>query len=356
MREFIIYGANGYSGRLAAEHAAGLGLKPLLCGRNAAKLAAVSADTGSPCRAFDATFEAAARELRGCRVLLNCAGPFSRTALPLARACMANGTHYLDITGEIEVFEALAALDAEARSAGVMLMPGTGFDVVPTDCLAAFLKGELPDAQQLALAFLGTGGVSHGTAQTMIENIAEPGAVRVDGEIRREPTGRQVRRIDFGDRSALCMSIPWGDVSTAWHSTGIPNIVVFVAGNAQMVRGARVLRSVAPLLASRPAQALLKRMNARRGSGPSASERAAAASYVWGEAVNSAGRAVSATVTVPDGYSVTWKASLEIAKRCLAGAAQPGFKTPSMVFGTALLTDLFGSEYVLRSGYNDSPL
>ena len=100
-------------------------------------------------------------------------------------ACLAARAHYLDITGEIAVFESAAARDADARSAGVMLLPGIGFDVVPSDCLALHVRENFADAHELTLGFFGLGSVSHGTATTIVENVHRGGFVRRDGKLMR---------------------------------------------------------------------------------------------------------------------------------------------------------------------------
>jgi short subunit dehydrogenase-like uncharacterized protein len=123
------------------------GRTPHSVGRNLAKVNAVARPLGLKARAFDLgdpnRLDAAIKDVS---VVLCVAGPFSATSRPMADACLRNCVHYLDITGEIDVFEALAARDAEATARGVMLLPGVGFDVVPSDCLAAHLKHRLPDA------------------------------------------------------------------------------------------------------------------------------------------------------------------------------------------------------------------
>ena len=93
----------------------------------------------------------------------------------MVEACLRLGKHYLDITGEISVFEAMARRDKAAKQAGMMIMPGVGFDVVPSDCLAVHLKNLLPTATDLTLAFYGLGGISHGTQATMTMNAGSGG-------------------------------------------------------------------------------------------------------------------------------------------------------------------------------------
>ena len=237
-KDILIYGASGYTAELIIDRAVAGGERPILGGRSAAKIGPLAERFGLPARIFALDDpQVIAAQLAGVAVVLNCAGPFSRTAKSLATACIATGTHYLDITGEIEVFEAMAARDGAAQAAGVMLMPGTGFDVVPSDCLAAHLKRRLPAATHLTLAFRAIGRPSHGTATTMVENLGRGGYIRRDGRLTPVPPAWKTRRIVLGRGPVETMTIPWGDVSTAWYSTGIPNIEVFMAAPAAAAAG-----------------------------------------------------------------------------------------------------------------------
>src|SRR5262245_54603425 len=176
MPELLIYGANGYTGSLIAREAVARGQRPVLAGRKAPALGALADERGREPRVFALDDPAAVSAgFRGVRAVLHCAGPFARTSRPMADACLRERVHYLDITGEVAVFEALAARDAEAKAAGVLLLPGVGFDVVPSDCLAAHLKRRLPAATSLALGFSSRGRVSRGTATTVAENLGGGG-------------------------------------------------------------------------------------------------------------------------------------------------------------------------------------
>ena len=164
----LIYGANGYTGELVAEEAVRRGLRPLLAGRNAEEIEALAARLELDSRIFGLDDPAAlARGLEGVAAVLHCAGPFIWTSKPMIAACLAAQAHYLDITGEIGVFESVQRRADQARDAGVALIPGVGFDVVPTDCLAARLAAALPNATHLTLAFTSEGGsTSPGTMKT----------------------------------------------------------------------------------------------------------------------------------------------------------------------------------------------
>src|SRR3954470_17546395 len=251
---FLIYGANGYTGRLVAELAKQRGQAPVLAGRSADKVRPLAQELGLPWRAFDLGHP----DLHDVQLVLHCAGPFSATSRPMVDACLAARAHYLDITGEVEVFESVLARDAEARARGIVLLPGTGFDVVPSDCLAALLHRTLPSATRLELAFAPLGRSSPGTMKTAIEALPRGGLVRRGGKLVRVAPAYEVREIPFADKRRMAMTIPWGDLATAFRSTRIPDISVFVAARPAAIRAARWTRWTGPLLGLPPVQRFLK--------------------------------------------------------------------------------------------------
>ncbi len=339
----VVYGANGYTGRLIAQAAAERGLAPVLAGRSREAVATLAAGLGCESRAFDLSDPAGiARGLEGCGVVIHCAGPFSATAAPMMAACVAARVHYTDITGEIEVFEHAFRQDAAARAAGVVVCSGTGFDVVPTDCLAATLAQALPDATQLALGFDSRSSLSRGTAATSVEGLGHGSCVREAGELRRIPLGSRSRRIDFGDGGKLATAIPWGDVSTAFRTTGIPNVEVYVPVSPKALANLRRLGHFGWLLRRKTVQSFLKSRIAKRPPGPDDAAREKTPVYVWGEAENAAGRRVTARLRVPNGYTLTRDAAVAVAERLLAGGAAPGFTTPARLMGPDFVTRLPG--------------
>ncbi len=349
----LIYGITGYTGGLVAERAAELGWKPTVAGRNPDKTRAVAERYGFPWTAFaldDRDRLMAA--LADVDAALHLAGPFSATASPMAAACVASGTHYLDITGEIAVFEALAGIDREARAAGVMVMPGCGFDVVPSDCLAAHLKRRLPEAAALDLFITGLGQTSRGTAKTAVESIRHPARVRRDGRIvaLRRPVRRTFR---LPDRDAPGVSVSWGDVATAWHTTGIDEITVFFEEVGPVKALAGLHPFVRWVLSTPLGQRYLKAEIDKRPPGPTPEERARSFAVILGEARARAGQVVRSLLTTPEGYTLTAMTTLEIARRvCEEGAAVPGFQTPARVFGPDFVLAFPGCE---RKDLPDSP-
>lgn len=341
---FLLYGANGYTGQLIAEMSASTGLKPVLAGRSEEKISALAQQYGFEYRIFDLNDPAAVdKGLEGMSLVLHTAGPFMYTAQPMMEACLRNRVHYLDITGEIDVFEMAHRYDVAAREAGILLMSGTGFDVVPTDCAAVYLKNKMPDATHLRLAFASIGGgLSHGTALTMAEGLGRPGAERRDGRIVAVPLGKHTWNLPTEDQSIFTMSIPWGDVSTAWYSTGIPNIITFTQANPRSQRMLRFQFMFNWLLRTEFMKNRLRSRIHTRPAGPSPKRRAKAKSIVWGEVSNAAGAKASVRLTVPEGYTLTALTSLLIVQKVLSGNSPVGFQTPAMAYGPDLIMEVAG--------------
>ncbi len=333
---WMIYGANGYTGERIAREAVARGAKPVLAGRNAEAIGRLAGELDCPGRVFglERVGQIAAR-LEDCKAVLHCAGPFSATAEPMMDACLDAGAHYLDITGEIRVIEAGASRHERAFAADVVLIPAVGFDVVPSDCLAAMLARRFPHATHLALAFTGTGSVSPGTAKTMLEGLRQGGRARVDGRIVRVPIAWKTREVPFREGTRRCVTIPWGDVASAWHSTGIPNIEVYLAASPGQIRTMRLMRPLLPALRlPLPLPVSLVRSTMRRfvggakGTGGGASH-----SSFWGRVSDAEGNSLEATLRSLEGYRLTVLTALESLARTLAGDVPPGFSTPSQAFG-----------------------
>ncbi|MET0389850.1 MAG: saccharopine dehydrogenase NADP-binding domain-containing protein [Polyangiales bacterium] len=334
MQTYLIYGANGYTGELIARAARARGHAPILAGRRESTVRPLAEELGLAYRAFSlADPSAVDAGLDGIPLLLNCAGPFSQTARPLVDGCLRRHVHYLDVTGEVDVFEALAARDQEARAASVMLLPGVGFDVVPTDCVAAHLHRRLPGATQLRLAIQLEMALSRGTATTTVEGFGRPNLVRRGGVITPLPMGELAREIDFGAGPVLTVAIPWGDVSTAYHSTGIPDIEVYTAANALVRMGMRLSNLIAPLLRSSQLQGFLKRQIQKNSAGPTLEERTSRRSRIWGEAIDDAGTRAITHLETPEAYNLTIETALAAITLSLTHPPKLGFQTPSRAFG-----------------------
>jgi short subunit dehydrogenase-like uncharacterized protein len=340
---FLLYGATGYTGALIARTAVDLGMRPILAGRNGAKLARLAGEVGFPWRAFGLDDGPALRSaLRDVPVVLHCAGPFSETYPPMVEACLHTKTHYLDITGDMIELSALPDRDTEAKDAGVMLLPSVGYDVVPSDCLALYVSRRLPTSTHLALAFTQVGGFSRGTMLSAVDAAARPGMVRKNGRLTPVPSAYKSREIDLGEGLVQCVTIPWGDVATAYYSTGIPNIETYAAlGRAVEVvlKSANLLR---PFAGSALGQRFLKNLVGMMPEGPSETQRAKGYALLWAEASDEAGNRAVSRMRTPHGYTLTAVTALEIVRRVLAGDAHPGFQTPAKAYGADLIMEIGG--------------
>jgi short subunit dehydrogenase-like uncharacterized protein len=344
MGNFLIYGSYGYTGQLIVERALKEGLHPILAGRNEKKLRLQAERHNLDCRTFSlkdtAKLDSALLEVDA---VLHCAGPFVQTFRQMAEACLRTKRHYVDISGEIPGFEALAAMDAQAKAAGIMLLPGAGFDVVPSDCLAAHLKQRLPAARHFRLFLRGVGaGVSRGTAKSAIENMHRQGMIRREGQLVQVPPAWNVRERDFGRGYTKVVSVGWGDVSTAYYSTGIPNIETYFALPQSAINFLRFMRLIGPLVYNRPVKNILKWLVDILVKGPDLERRKGATAIFVGEVMEPKGeRAVSRLIT-PEGYTCTALTTVEIMKRALRQDLKTGFQTPSLAYGLNFIMQFEG--------------
>ncbi len=345
--DFLLYGATGYTGELIARRVVAAGLRPVLSGRSARSVEALAKELDLPHFVAGvndtASLDKAIGLVRGAqRVVLNCAGPFSHTADQVSDACLRNGAHYLDITGEIGVFEMLAQKDARAKNMDVMILPGVGFDVVPSDCLAAHVARHLSSATRLIIAIHAGSRISRGTALTSLENMGKGGAIRRSGRIERVPGAWKDRTVDFGSGPVRVTTMPWGDVATAWYSTRIPNIDVYMAIPDNMRRVLKLGKFAMPLVASAPVRAVIASRIRKGPPGPTQAQRESGVSRFWAQASDDKGARFGAKLFGPEGYELTVRTAVECVNRTLRGLGKPGFQTPSLAFGPDLILSIDG--------------
>lgn len=339
---FLLYGANGYTGELIARYAKEYNLKPILAGRSKAPIESLAKTLGLPFLVFDLNNTSALLEaLRTVKLVIHAAGPFEFTARQMIEACLQTGTHYLDINGDIAVFEMIKQYDEAAKKAGIMLLPGAGFDVVPTDCLALCLKTIIPNAVSLKLAFASLGGgLSHGTATTIANKMGEGGAVRKAGKIISKPLGQKGMWVDFGPKKLFVMSIPWGDISTAYFTTGIPDIETYTAVSPKIYKLLKLQFLVNWLLRTKLARNYIKKKINERPAGPSDEQRERSRSLIWGQAENILGKKGTLHLSGPDGYTLTTHSVLIITKKVLDGNLKTGYQTPAKAYGMDFMLEI----------------
>ena len=340
---WMLYGANGYTGRLIINEAMARGHRPLLAGRSREPLEALAAETGLDHLVVSLGDSAALKaSLKDVHTVLHAAGPFSATSDPMVSAALETGTHYLDITGEIGVFEGTFRRHEEAIQAGVTLISGVGFDVVPTDCLARQLSEAMPDATSLDLAFCALGGVSRGTATTALEGLPEGNWERRDGKLVPTPVASLVIRVPFADRERDAVSIPWGDLSTAWRTTNIPNIRTFMSMPQRTIRWTRRLGNLRRVMGWSWVQACLRAVVRGAVRGPDTEARARGVSHVWGEVRDAEGNRIRGGLTGPEGYTLTALTAVAAVERLLTGDVATGALTPAAAFGANFIETIDG--------------
>ncbi|WP_191300114.1 saccharopine dehydrogenase family protein [Lentzea cavernae] len=341
-----IYGATGYIGELTARIAVERDLEPVLIGRGKRHVEEVARRLGLPWRigALDDP-EALDEALRDVSVVLNAAGPFSTTAGPLLDACIRTRTHYLDLSGEAVDFEAVRERHAELIEADVMAMPGGGFGVVPTDAIAVHLSRVLPGAKSLELSFQTVGGVSRGTATTLVAGLPTAGWQRRGGALVPARGAEQRRTIPDGMGGHLTVATnPWrADVVSAAESTGISDISTFTAMPGPVTALARIAPKVPWLFTSRPTRSALAALIRRLPPGPSEQQLAAGRTVVHGRATALDGSVAEAVLIGPEAYLFTAHAAAELLARTGAGAAVPGYRTPAQVHGPDLALTVPGT-------------
>jgi short subunit dehydrogenase-like uncharacterized protein len=339
---FLLYGANGYTGKLIAKYASEYGLKPILAGRNENEISALAKELDLPYHILDLNDKEKLNSILAEVVLvLHAAGPFKFTSKAMLQACLETGTHYLDITGEIEVFEKVKRLNDKALDKNIMLMPGVGFDVVPTDCMALHLKNLMPDATHLKLAFATVGGsISTGTANTMIEGMGDGGAVRENGKIIKKPIGHKGMWVDFSDKKMFVMTIPWGDLSTAHFTTGISNIETYTSIAPKTFKLMKFQKLFNWALRTSFVRNYFKRKLKQKPAGPNDQKRLKAKSHVWGQVKNASGDIIECSISMPDGYTLTALSSLIITKKVLEGNFKTGYQTPASCYGADLVLEI----------------
>lgn len=338
----VVYGSYGYTGKLIVNECRKKNLQVMLAGRSENSLRQQSQQSGYPFTVVDSGDAAGLKKLlEPAAVVIHCGGPFRYTASTMSEACIATNTHYTDITGEYQVFESLPLLDGAAKEAGITLMPGTGFDVVPSDCLALHLKNRLPSASHLQLGFtMSKGGLSRGTSKSMTEGLGDGGMIRMNGKLTTIALGDKVLEIDFGSFKTKTLCIPWGDISTAWRSTGIPNIEVYTGATDSMIANARRSRYFNWLLRMRWVKNIMLKRIDKKPAGPSDEKRESGRSFLWGKVTDPTGKSCISTLETLNGYSLTAKTAVLIAEKILKGNFKAGYQTPAMAYGPDLIMEI----------------
>ncbi|MBD3341281.1 MAG: saccharopine dehydrogenase [Candidatus Lokiarchaeota archaeon] len=346
-KQWLLYGAYGYTGKLLTDVAIKEGLRPVLGGRTSDKLISLAEEKNLEYDLFSLEDQSKLNSIIGnYELVLNAAGPFKYTAAPIVNACLKNSTHYLDITGEIDVFEKNFTHHDEAKEKQIAIISGVGFDVVPSDCMAVYVSDKVENPIELELGIAALSEFSPGTMKTVIENLPQGAVVRREGKIEHVPFGKNGKKVKFPDRQREVFPIAWGDIATAYRSTNISNITTYMPLPKQFEKTLKLFGSAvrnATKLNIVKKQA--KKWVEKNIYGPDEKTRETARSYVWAKAKNDKGESSEAWLNTIEAYKLTSLTGIETVKKVLNGEIL-GSLTPAQAFGKEFILEFPETEII----------
>jgi len=329
---WMIYGANGYTGIILAKEAENKGLKPILAGRSKQMISSIAEDIGFEYVIFDLNDDHKVQEeLENFDLILNAAGPFKYTSEPIVKACLKTGTNYLDITGEIPIFEQNFKFDEQAKAQEIAIISGVGFDVVPTDCMAKYVSDKVSNPTELEIGIVGIGNPSRGTLKTMVEYIPEGRLIRRNGELLRNTDFKGSRSIQFRDKERTLVPVSWGDLATGYRTTSIPNITTYMPYSkpmASMIKGA-ISKNNGKWKNNVNG---LKDWIEKNIQNPNEEARMKGRSYIWAQANNDKGDKKEAWLETMEGYRFTSISGIKAVEKIFE-LNPKGSLTPALAFG-----------------------
>jgi short subunit dehydrogenase-like uncharacterized protein len=349
---WMIYGATGYTGQLVAEEAIKRGHDPILAGRNREALAPIAKRLGLKYMVFDLNdVKTVAEAIGDLDVVYHAAGPFSKTSEPMVKACLATGTHYLDITGEYTVMESVFALHEAALANKIALICGVGFDIVPSDCLATYVAQKISAPHTIEIAIHPQGTISTGTLKSVMEMAPDGGHVRRNGELVSLPIGAGGKRIRFSYGEGYAIPVPFADIAAAYRSTRAPNITAYLRVPPGLATAARITGPLTQLALRSPAiKNTAFSFLERYFPGPTTDERENNNCYLWARAINREGTATAdAWLETREAYSYTAEIGVRAVERVVEWHPV-GALTPAQAFGPDFALDVPGTKRLDKLG------
>lgn len=342
---WMIYGATGYTGQLVAEEAIKRGHEPILAGRSRETLAPIAKRLGLKYMVFDLSdVKTVAEAIGDLDVVFHAAGPFAKTSEPMVKACLATGTHYLDITGEYGVMEAVYSLHDAALANKIALVCGVGFDIVPSDCLAAYVAQKINAPHTIEIGIHALSSISTGTLKSVMEMAPDGGHVRRNGDLVSLPIGSGGKRIRFSYGEGYGIPVPFADISAAYRSTRAPNITTYLRVPPGLATAARITAPLTQMALRNPSvkNAAFNFLE-RYFPGPSTDERESQHCYLWARAINREGTATAdAWMETREAYSYTAEIGVRAVERVVEWHPV-GALTPAQAFGADFALEVPGT-------------
>jgi short subunit dehydrogenase-like uncharacterized protein len=345
----VLFGATGYTGRLAAEAMAAAGARPLLAGRDRARLQALAGRLGGleVAEADTARPDSVRGLVDAGDVLVSTVGPFLTRGEPAVRAAVEAGAAYLDATGEPPFLRRVFEEFGPQAAGRCGLVPAFGYDFVPGNLAGAIARAEAAAATRVAIGYFvtGGGGFSNGTLASGAGLLLEPGFAWRDGRLRRERTARRVRPFPIGGREWLAVSYGGSEhYALPRVAPGLREVEVYLGWFGRRSRAVQALSTVGAPLARLPGAGALARavtgpLARQTGQGPDEAARRAGGSLVVAVATDDAGRELAAVrLHGPDPYTLTARLLAWGAGRAAGhGLAGTGALGPVDAFGLAAL-------------------
>ncbi len=334
-----VLGATGKGGRAIASELIGGDADVVLLGRDHDRLAAVAASLGGQNRTILSSGPAELVALIAAEkptVVVNTIGPFGETSTPLARACLAAGSHYVDLANELQPVQALLNMDADARNGGVTLVTGAGFGVLATEALVIELGSDRPAAARATVAAMpAVDGLGSAVLASVVDAVAYGGRRYRDGRLVRTRLGAEHAWIPLPDLPAIQgLAVPTGELEAARRASGADDVVAF---SSEMPSG-RTVRAVLPvlsaLLAVQPVRAGAQWLvNHVRLTPP---VKSGDISWAYARLEWPDGTHREAWLRAGEGYSFTARVAAHTATQISDGQVDPGAFTPGVLFGADL--------------------
>jgi short subunit dehydrogenase-like uncharacterized protein len=216
------------------------------------------------------------------------------------------------------VFRALYDLDERARQAGITIMPGAGFGVIATNCLARYVSDAVGGAAVLEVATrAAVAQQGPGVAATRQQNMPYGGWIRQAGHLQPCPLGSGIITITLPDGPCLIMPLPTGDLEAAFQATGAADITAYGAVPGDPASGPKA-------------------------SDPPADQHPAYQSFGWARATGPDGATTQAWLQTGESYAFTGTASIRAVEETLA-RSQPGAFSPAAAFGADFVLTIPGT-------------
>lgn len=331
-KKILIYGATGYTGKLFANHLIKSGIQPILAGRSR-KVETLGKELDCSVRLFST--EDAGKHLKDVDALVNLAGPFAKTQDGLIKGCIESHTHYLDIAGEVPEVKNAHQYDEQARKAGIVILPATGFGVVPTDIAARLACEQVEMPTHLTILYATRGGASRGTLKTVLKDIQKPGVCLRNGKFEKAFPAEKAQQTMVFEKTVKGVYNPWrADLFTARHTTNVENIETyseFPAFVVSMMKGRLTwLRNL-----------ILNKLINFLPEGPNKKQLRKGKTYIKAIAVNDRNETGTVEVEGPEAYLFTIISIQQMLQLLFASKAESGFKTPAQ-FGTQWISEVEG--------------